>query len=95
MLRFVSETAKYGDLTRGPRVVDDRVRATMRTILEEIRSGAFASEWVLENQAGRPRYERLLERDLAHPIEEVGASLRARMSWLNGKSDQEERHEGR
>ena len=95
MFRSVSETAKYGDVSRGPRVVDERVRASMRTILEEIRSGAFASEWVLENQAGRPRYDRLLERDLAHPIEQVGAALRARMSWLNGNTAEEVRHEGR
>src|SRR5579863_2214446 len=59
MHRFVSETAKYGDLSRGPRVVDDHVRQTMKTILEEIRSGQFASEWILEDQAGRPRYSRL------------------------------------
>jgi ketol-acid reductoisomerase len=82
MHRFVSETAKYGDLSRGPRVVDAHVRETMRTLLEEIRSGAFASEWILEDQAGRPRYSRLLARDLAHPIERVGAKLRERMSWL-------------
>jgi ketol-acid reductoisomerase len=82
MHRFVSETAKYGDLSRGPRVVDGHVRETMRTLLEEIRSGAFASEWILEDQAGRPRYSRLLARDLAHPIERIGAKLRERMSWL-------------
>jgi ketol-acid reductoisomerase len=83
MHRFVSETAKYGDLSRGPRIVDAHVRETMRTVLEEIRSGAFASEWILEDQAGRPRYSRLLARDLAHPIERVGAKLRERMSWLS------------
>jgi ketol-acid reductoisomerase len=88
MHRFVSETAKYGDLSRGPRVVDEHVRETMRTLLEEIRSGAFASEWILEDQAGRPRYSRLLARDLAHPIERVGAKLRERMSWL-AESDRE------
>ncbi|MDP8999388.1 MAG: ketol-acid reductoisomerase, partial [Myxococcota bacterium] len=82
MHRYVSETAKYGDLSRGPRVVDAHVRETMVTLLEEIRSGAFASEWILEDQAGRPRYSRLLARDLAHPIERVGAKLRERMSWL-------------
>ncbi|MDP9149521.1 MAG: ketol-acid reductoisomerase, partial [Myxococcota bacterium] len=82
MHRFVSETAKWGDLSRGPRIVDARTRETMRTVLEEIRSGAFASEWILEDQAGRPRYARLMARDLAHPIERVGAKLRERMSWL-------------
>jgi ketol-acid reductoisomerase len=89
MHRFVSETAKFGDLSRGPRIVDDHVRQTMRTVLEEIRSGAFASEWILEDQAGRPRYSRLLARDLAHPIEKVGAKLRERMSWLS-EGDREE-----
>ncbi len=82
MHQFVSETAKYGDLSRGPRVVDRRVRKTLKKILEEIRSGQFAREWVLENQAGRPVYSKLLERDLNHPIEKVGKELRARMSWL-------------
>jgi ketol-acid reductoisomerase len=82
MHEFVSETAKYGDLTRGPRVVDEHVRQSMREVLDEVRSGAFASEWVLENQAGRPRYGRLLAHDLEHPIEKVGKQLRAHMAWL-------------
>ena len=58
------------------------VHAEMEKILEEIRSGQFAREWILENQANRPVYSKLLERDLKHPIEEVGKELRARMSWL-------------
>jgi ketol-acid reductoisomerase len=91
MHTFVSETAKYGDLTRGPRVVDARVREEMRAILEEIRSGAFATEWILENQANRPRYAKLLERDLAHPIETVGRELRARMSWLSEQDNKAKR----
>jgi ketol-acid reductoisomerase len=62
--------------------VDDHVRESMKRILEEVRSGLFAREWVLENQAGRPMYAKLLERDLTHPIEAVGKELRARMSWL-------------
>jgi ketol-acid reductoisomerase len=82
MHQYVSETAKYGDLSRGPRIVDDHVRESMKRILEEVRSGLFAREWVLENQAGRPMYAKLLERDLTHPIEAVGKELRARMSWL-------------
>ena len=82
MHKYVSDTAKYGDLTRGPRIVDDHVRAKMKEILGEIRSGAFASEWVLENKAGSPRYKALLNQDLQHPIEEVGARLRSMMSWL-------------
>jgi ketol-acid reductoisomerase len=86
MHQFVSETAKYGDLTRGPRIVDDRTRAEMKKILEEIRSGQFAREWVLENQANRPVYSKLLERDLNHPIEKVGKELRSNMSWLQPQS---------
>ena len=86
MHKFVSETAKYGDLTRGNRVIDDHVRQTMKTILEEIQNGAFAKEWVLENQAGRPQYAKLLERDKNHPIESVGKQLRAQMSWIKPES---------
>jgi ketol-acid reductoisomerase len=83
MHQFISETAKYGDLTRGPRVVDAHVREKMQDILGEIRTGAFAREWIRENAGGRPEYNRQLQADLAHPIEKVGADLRARMSWLN------------
>jgi ketol-acid reductoisomerase len=82
MHQFVSETAKYGDLTRGPRVIDDHVKDTMRAILAEIRSGQFAREWVEENAAGLPRYRELMQRDLEHPIERVGKTLRERMNWL-------------
>ncbi len=82
MHQFISETAKYGDITRGPRVIDAHVRESMQKILEEIQSGKFAKEWILENQAGRPEYSRLLERDKNHPIEKVGEELRAQMSWL-------------
>src|SRR5215467_2932359 len=83
MHRFVSETAKYGDLTRGPRVVNERVKNEMRRILKEVRSGRFARQWIRENAAGRATYQKLLDADLAHPIEKVGAQLRARMPWLN------------
>ncbi|HEY6444568.1 MAG TPA: ketol-acid reductoisomerase [Candidatus Acidoferrales bacterium] len=86
MHKFVSETAKFGDLTRGNRVIDDNVRKTMKTILDEIQSGQFAKEWVLENQAGRPQYNKLLERDKNHPIEKVGVELRKQMSWLKPES---------
>ncbi len=82
MHQFVSETAKYGDLTRGPRVIDDHVKASMQAILAEIRSGQFAREWVDENANGLPNYRELLQRDLNHPIERVGKTLRERMSWL-------------
>jgi ketol-acid reductoisomerase len=83
MHQFISETAKYGDLTRGPRVVDQHTRARMAEILNEVRNGTFAREWISENANGRPEYNRLMQADLAHPIEKVGADLRARMSWLN------------
>ena len=82
MHQFVSETAKYGDLVSGPRVVNAETRARMKDILSDIQTGAFARDWILENQAGKPRYAKLLEQDLQHPIEETGRRLRARMSWL-------------
>jgi ketol-acid reductoisomerase len=83
MHRYISETAKYGDLTRGPRIVNERVKKEMGKVLKEIRSGRFARQWIAENKAGRPNYQRMLRADLDHPIEKVGASLRARMPWLN------------
>jgi ketol-acid reductoisomerase len=82
MHQFVSETAQYGDLTRGPRVVNDETRTRMREVLAEIRDGRFAREWVAEYAAGNGNYRAMKDRDLAHPIEQVGASLRARMPWL-------------
>ena len=83
MHQFVSETAKYGDLTRGPRIVDDHVRAEMKKILEEIRDGSFAEEWIAENRAGRPRFNELRARGQEHQIEKVGADLRAMMPWIS------------
>lgn len=82
MHEFISETAKYGDLVSGPRVINDETRARMREVLKDIQTGGFARDWVLENQAGKPRYAKLLEADLNHPIEKVGKDLRARMAWL-------------
>jgi ketol-acid reductoisomerase len=78
----ISTTAKYGDVTRGPRIITDETKKEMRTILEEIQSGRFAKEWVLENQANRPVYNALLAKGEAHPIEDVGGRLRAMMPWL-------------
>ncbi len=83
MHQFISETAKYGDLTRGPRIVDARVKKEMVKVLKEIQSGTFARQWIRENATGRKRYQKLLKADLKHPIEKVGARLRARMPWLN------------
>jgi ketol-acid reductoisomerase len=82
MHQFISETAKYGDFTRGPRVIDEHVRERMREVLEEIRNGTFAKQWIEENKAGLPNYKRMLEQDLDQPIEKVGRELRSRMSWL-------------
>jgi ketol-acid reductoisomerase len=86
MHRYVSETAKYGDLSRGSRVVDTRARESMQKILAEIQSGEFAREWIAENAAGRPHYNALLAADLDHPIEKIGAELRSRMEWLAAKA---------
>ena len=78
----ISDTAEYGDYTRGPRIVDEGVRENMREALEEIQEGRFAREWILENQAGRPTFNALRRLHAEHPIEAVGAELRAMMSWL-------------
>ncbi len=79
----ISDTAEYGDLTRGPRVVDDQVRAEMRRILGEIRDGSFAEEWIAENRNGRPNFKKLQEQGRAHQIEKVGAELRAMMPFIS------------
>ena len=81
----ISDTAKYGDVTRGPRIINEDTRQEMWEILEEIQSGEFAREWILENQAGRPVFNALLKRDAQHPIEEVGKKLRSMMSWIKGE----------
>ena len=78
----ISTTAKYGDVTRGPRVITGETKKTMKRILTEIQSGRFAREWVLENQANRPVYNALLKKGEDHPIEEVGQRLRGMMPWL-------------
>jgi ketol-acid reductoisomerase len=85
MHQFISETAKYGDLTRGPRIVNERVKNEMRKVLKEVRSGRFARQWIRENAEGRPNYQKLLAADLDRQIERVGAGLRARMPWLHEK----------
>ncbi|MEP7244507.1 MAG: ketol-acid reductoisomerase [Gammaproteobacteria bacterium] len=85
MHEFISETAKYGALTRGPRIVDDRVKKEMGKILKEIQKGKFAEAWIQENEEGQPNYKKMLQKDIDHPIEKVGLALRARMPWLNDK----------
>jgi ketol-acid reductoisomerase len=78
----VSDTAEFGDYSRGPRIVDDHVRAEMQKILGEIQSGQFAREWVLENLANRASFLATRRAEVAHPIEEVGKRLRSMMSWI-------------
>ena len=83
-MRFsISDTAEYGDVTRGPRIINEGVKAEMRKILDEIRSGKFAEEWIAENRAGRPRFEELRAKGKEHPIEKVGAELRAMMPFIS------------
>ncbi len=79
----ISDTAEYGDYTRGPRVSNDAQKAEMKKILREIQSGEFAREWILENQAGQPHFQALKRINAEHPIEEVGREVRQMMSWLN------------
>jgi len=78
----VSNTAEYGDYSRGPRIIDEHVRAEMKKVLAEIQSGRFAREWVLENNAGQPSFKAMRRREVQHPIEEVGERLRAMMPWI-------------
>jgi ketol-acid reductoisomerase len=79
----VSDTAEYGDYSRGPRVIDERVKDEMRKILGEIQSGEFAREWIAEDDAGRPHFTKWREQGAAHPIEETGKKLRGMMSWVD------------
>ncbi len=78
----ISDTAEYGDYTRGPRIINETVREEMENILAEIQDGTFAREWILENQAGCPSFNALRRMEAEHPIEEVGKQLRDMMSWL-------------
>ncbi|MQA25971.1 MAG: ketol-acid reductoisomerase [Micromonosporaceae bacterium] len=83
----VSDTAEYGDVTRGPRVIDGRVKEEMKRLLGEIQNGEFAREWVAEDDAGRPNFTKLREQGAQHPIEEVGKKLRDLMSWVDRPLD--------
>jgi ketol-acid reductoisomerase len=82
MRSSISDTAEFGDLTRGERVVTEETRREMKRILEQVQNGQFAKEWLLENQVGRPTYNARKRRDAEHLIEEVGTRLRGMMSWL-------------
>jgi ketol-acid reductoisomerase len=82
MHQYVSDTAKYGDLTRGPRIIDSHVRENMKQVLKEVQDGTFAKQWIEENRTGQQNYKRLMQEDLDQGIEKVGKELRGRMSWL-------------
>jgi ketol-acid reductoisomerase len=82
MHKFISDTAAYGDMVSGPRVVDANSRKQMKSVLNDIQDGTFARNWIAENEAGMPEFKRMMEADLEHPIEKVGAELRGRMDWL-------------
>ncbi|NCF50640.1 ketol-acid reductoisomerase [Gammaproteobacteria bacterium] len=82
MFEFISDTAAYGDLVSGPRVVGPQARAAMKAILADIQDGTFARNWIAENAAGMSEFRRMRQQDLDHPIEKVGAELRGRMDWL-------------
>lgn len=85
MRQAISDTAKYGDITRGRMIITEETRDEMRAILEDIQNGGFAREWILENQANRPVFNALLKKDSEHLIERVGAKLREMMKWIKGK----------
>jgi ketol-acid reductoisomerase len=82
MHKFISDTAAWGDMISGPRVVDDASRAAMKAILTDIQDGTFARNWIAESENGMPEFKRMMQADLDHPIEKVGADLRGRMDWL-------------
>ena len=82
MHEFISDTAAYGDLISGPRVIDEHARKKMKDILDDIQTGKFAENWINENEAGQPEFKRMMNNDLEHPIEKVGTDLRSRMDWL-------------
>ncbi len=81
----VSDTAEYGDLTRGKRIITPETREEMKRILKEVQTGSFAKEWILENQVGRPMFNALKKKEAEHPIEEIGRKLRSMMGWLQEK----------
>ena len=82
MHEFISDTAAYGDLVSGPRVIDEHVRNKMKDVLTDIQDGTFANNWINENKNGQPEFKKMMNEDLNHSIEEVGSDLRGRMDWL-------------
>ena len=83
MHKFISDTAAWGDLVSGPRVVNETSRAAMKDVLSDIQDGTFARRWIAENENGMPEFKAKMQADLEHPIEEVGRDLRGRMDWLS------------
>jgi len=90
MNKYISETAQYGDFTRGPRIVNDETKERMKVILEEIQNGTFAKQWSEEYAQGLGEFRRMEQEDYNHPIEKVGAALRAQMSWITADEDESE-----
>jgi ketol-acid reductoisomerase len=87
MHEFISETAKYGDLVSGPRVINEETKERMREVLRNIQTGQFAADWIRENENGKQNYDAMLAADLDQPIEKVGARLRRHMAWLQSQPD--------
>jgi len=87
MRSAISNTAQYGDLTRGPRIITEKTREEMRKILDEIQSGQFAREWIMENQTNQPVFNALTRKDEEHLMEKVGKKLRGMMSWIKERQD--------
>ncbi len=85
MRHSISNTAEFGDVTRGPRIVTEETKKEMKKILSEIQDGKFAKEWILENKAGRPMFNALVAKDKDHQLEKVGAKLRKLMKWIDSK----------
>ena len=83
MHKFISDTAAWGDMVSGPRVVDESSRSAMKAVLTDIQDGTFARNWIAENENGMPEFKRMMQADLDHPIEKVGKDLRGRMDWLS------------
>ncbi|MDR0707274.1 MAG: ketol-acid reductoisomerase [Treponema sp.] len=83
----ISDTAEYGDYITGPKIITEETKNTMRRVLKDIQTGAFAREWILENQVGRPFFNRMRALEAAHPIEKVGKELRSMMGWLHAPSE--------
>ncbi len=85
MRHSISNTAEFGDVTRGPRIINEDTKKEMKKILSEIQDGSFAKEWILENKAGRPMFNALVAKDKNHQIEKVGGKLRKLMKWIQAK----------